>query len=134
MGGGHRVRDLRNQFDSRFQRDLGQAALLFGPLDKVAAFRVFRFEKVRRGVKLPIEDASNVVTSAQGFLEQAKYGDFALKGAKLLRVETELEDPLFTSGLVHGKPDFAEGAFAQFLSKDPVGTLGNRLAGGWTPA
>ena len=60
---------LRHDAQACIQRNVRENALLVGPVFQVARFRVLRFDKIRRLLQFPVENAGDIVPVAQRFLQ-----------------------------------------------------------------
>jgi len=125
VGSGDGIGDVGGDLNALVQWSVWESTDVARPVVKVTALGPFAFEKEGRLVELDVIEACDVVSIAQGILEQAKEGHLALEAAESFDIEAEFEDVALLGAFVAREPYLAEPAFAETAFQGPADAAGD---------
>src|SRR5216684_5271714 len=104
--GGNRLGDIDQKMQTSVEADFVESTLRRRPFCQVRP-GIFAFEKVRRRLEIPFQNAHKFRPVPERFPQETRNSDLAFQSLQAYAIRRELEYPLFVSLGIFGQPDFA---------------------------
>ena len=125
--GGNRLGDIDQKMQTSVEGDFVESTLRHCPFRQVRP-GIFAFEKVRRRLEIPFQNADKFRPVAERFPQETRNSDLAFQSLQANAIRRELEYPLFVSLGIFGQPDFARSGDIHGARKPPLLSSRNDVA------
>src|SRR5260370_2717878 len=117
VSSGNRLGDIDQKMQTRVEGDFVESTLGRRPFRQVRP-GIFAFEKVRRRLEIPFQNAHKFRPVAERFPQETRNSDLAFQSLQAYAIRRELEHPLFVSLWIFGQPNFPRSGNVH-RSRDP---------------
>src|SRR5260370_5783597 len=125
--GGNRMGDMDQKMESSDEGAFVESTLRNWRFRQVRP-GIFAFEKVRRRLEIPFQNAHKFRPVPERFPQETRNSDLAFQSLQANAIRRELEYPLFVRLWIFGQPDFARSGDIHGARKPPLLSSRNDVA------